>query len=81
MRRRAFVASSVALGLAPAFPPGGGTDTVGRIIADQLFNVKPYDPISLAVAVSVLALAAAIAGLIPAARAASIEPMEALRTE
>jgi predicted permease len=53
----------------------------GRIIADQLFNVKPYDPVSLALAVGVLAVAAAVAGFIPAARAASIEPMEALRTE
>lgn len=53
----------------------------GRIIADQLFNVKPYDPVSVVLAVGVLSLAAAVAGLIPAARAASIEPMEALRTE
>ena len=52
-----------------------------RIIADQLFNVKPYDPVSIALAVGVLSVAAAVAGLIPAARAASIEPMQALRTE
>lgn len=53
----------------------------GRIIADQLFNVKPYDPLSIAIGVGVLTVAAAIAGLIPAARAASIEPMKALRME
>ncbi|MGA7463591.1 MAG: hypothetical protein WBW69_25365 [Candidatus Korobacteraceae bacterium] len=35
----------------------------------------------LAIAVAVLALAAALAGFIPARRAASIEPMDALRTE
>ncbi len=38
-------------------------------------------PASLAIAVAVLALAAALAGFIPARRAASIEPMDALRTE
>ena len=50
-------------------------------MADQLYSVRSYDPVSLAIAVVVLALAAALAGFIPARRAASIEPMEALRIE
>jgi ABC-type antimicrobial peptide transport system permease subunit len=53
----------------------------GHYIADQLFQVRPYDPISLGIAVVVLSAAAALAGFIPARRAASIEPMEALRIE
>jgi len=53
----------------------------GRLVSDQLFNVKPYDPLSIGLAICVLSIAAAVAGLIPAARAATIEPMEALRTE
>jgi predicted permease len=53
----------------------------GRLIADQLFNLRFYDPLSLAMAIAVLSLATALAGFIPAHRAASIEPMEALRTE
>ena len=53
----------------------------GRALADQLYNVKPYDPLSLLAAVLILSLAAAIAGFIPARRAASIEPMKALRIE
>ena len=53
----------------------------GRYMADQLYGVKPYDPWSLGIAVLVLAAAAAVAGFVPARRAASIEPMEALRTE
>jgi predicted permease len=53
----------------------------GHYMADQLYGVKPYDPVSLAVAVVVLAIAAAIAGFLPARRAASIEPMQALRIE
>ena len=53
----------------------------GHYIADQLFQVRPYDPISLGIAVVVLSAAAALAGFIPARRAASIEPLEALRIE
>jgi predicted permease len=70
--------AQVILGLAVGIPVA----LIGsRLIADQLFNVHFYDPPSLALAIAVLSLAAFIAGLIPAARAASIEPMEALRTE
>ena len=50
-------------------------------MADQLFVVKAWDPLSMAVAIVVLSAAAALAAFIPARRAASIEPMEALRVE
>ena len=50
-------------------------------MADQLFAVKAWDPLSMAVAIVVLSAAAALAAFIPARRAASIEPMEALRVE
>jgi predicted permease len=53
----------------------------GRFMADQLYGVRSYDPFSLAIAVVVLSIAAALAGFLPARRAASIEPMEALRIE
>jgi predicted permease len=53
----------------------------GRYMASQLFEVKAYDPLSIAIAVVVLTAAAALAGFIPARRAASIEPMVALRIE
>ena len=53
----------------------------GRTMADQLYNVKPYDPWSIVGAVLILSVAAGIAGFIPARRAASIEPMRALRIE
>jgi predicted permease len=53
----------------------------GRYMADQLFGVRPWDPLSMAIAIAVLSAAAALAGFIPARRAASIEPMEALRIE
>jgi predicted permease len=74
--RGAFV--QVGLGLALGIPIAL---IGGRFMADQLFGVRAYDPLSIATAVIVLSAAAALAGFIPARRAASIEPMEALRTE
>jgi predicted permease len=53
----------------------------GRLMSSQLYGVRTYDPLTIAAAVLVLATFAAIAGFIPAKRAASIEPMNALRTE
>ncbi len=74
--RGAFL--QVGLGLALGIPL---TLLGARLMADQLYGVRPYDPWSLSIAVVVLSMAAALAGFIPARRAASIEPMEALRTE
>ena len=53
----------------------------GRLMRTQLYGVSTYDPLTLTGAVVVLAAAAALAGFIPARRAASIEPMNALRTD
>jgi predicted permease len=53
----------------------------GRLMKSQLFGVRAYDPLTLSVAVVVLSAFAALAGFIPARRAASIEPMHALRIE
>ncbi len=53
----------------------------GRLISSQLYNVRTYDPFVLGAAIVVLSLCAAVAGFIPARRAASIEPMQALRSE
>jgi len=53
----------------------------GHLMASQLFGVGEYDPLALAGATLVLALCATLAGFLPARRAASIEPMQALRTE
>jgi ABC-type antimicrobial peptide transport system permease subunit len=53
----------------------------GHYMASQLYEVGSYDPVALVSATLVLGLCAAVAGLVPARRAASIEPMQALRTE
>jgi predicted permease len=52
-----------------------------RSMADQLYQVSIYDPLTLAAAVAVLAACAALAGFVPARRAANIEPIVALRIE
>jgi predicted permease len=53
----------------------------GRALSSQLFGVKGYDAGVLAAAVVILAACAAVAGLLPARRAASINPIQALRAE
>jgi predicted permease len=52
-----------------------------RLMRSLLFQIDPLDPIVIALAaISIFALALA-ASVIPAVRAASIQPMQALRTE
>jgi predicted permease len=53
----------------------------GRFAAALLFRVQPYDPVSLAGAVALLALTAACASYLPARRATRIEPVVALRAD
>jgi predicted permease len=52
-----------------------------RLIAAQLYQVKGWDPIVLAGSIAALGLCALIASIIPAQRAASINPVNALRAE
>jgi predicted permease len=66
------------VGLAIGVP---ATLLAGHLMASLLYRVGAYDPITLLAAISVLAACATIAGLIPARRAASIDPMKALRTD
>jgi len=74
--RSAF--TQVGLGLALGIPVA----LLGaRYMADQLYEVRTYDPSSIMIALVVLSMSALLAGLIPARRAASLEPMQALRIE
>jgi len=68
--------SQVGIGLALGIP---AAIAAGMLMSKQLFGVKPWDPIMIAVAAVMLGLAALFASAIPARRAAGVEPMEALR--
>ena len=53
----------------------------GRLLSAQLYGVSWWDPLALTVAVVALAICSFFAAIIPANRAASISPMNALRIE
>ena len=76
----ALAAEGAAVGLI-ARGADGLALAAGRLLASQLYGVKSHDPLILALAAAVLAACAVVAGFLPARRAASIDPMEALRRE
>jgi ABC-type antimicrobial peptide transport system permease subunit len=68
----------VFLGLLLGVPLAVGA---GRLLSAELYGVSSWDPLVLGVATGALASCAFVAAIIPASRAASISPMEALRME
>ncbi len=69
-----MVAVGVALGLGAAW-------WLGRVVQHQLFGLSAADPVAIGGAVAVIVCAAAVAGFVPARRAARVDPMAALRSE
>lgn len=57
------------------------TVALARLFSTQLYGVTAFDPVTLAGAVLLTALMVVLAAALPARRAASVEPMQALRTE
>ena len=74
--RGAFL--QIGIGLTIGIP---ATILGGRAMSAQLFGVKPYDPNILFLTTAVLSFAALVAAVVPARRAATLDPMRALRTE
>lgn len=70
----ALLGAGLAIGAALAF-------SAGNIAASMLYGLKPKDPLTLAGAGASMAAIALAASLIPARRAASVDPMTALREE
>jgi predicted permease len=68
----------VVVGLVLGLPLAVGA---GYVLSAQLYGVLFWDPAALGVAAAALASAAFIASVVPAARAASIAPMTALRAD
>ena len=52
-----------------------------RVMAPLVYGVSTHDPLTMAIGVSVLAGAALAACYLPARRAATVDPVEALRSE
>jgi putative ABC transport system permease protein len=69
-----LVAGGVAAGLLMSL-------ATNRLMLNQLWNVSPYDPLTVGTAVVVILVAALCACYVPAARALRVDPMAALRME
>jgi predicted permease len=69
-----FTVAGLAVGIAAAF-------LLTRLLQAQLFNVKPTDPATIASVAVFIAVVATVACLIPANRAARVDPMVVLREE
>jgi ABC-type antimicrobial peptide transport system permease subunit len=67
----------VALGLAAGV---GMSALLTRVLSQQLFGVSAGDPLTFVAVVGTLAAVAGVASLVPAGRAASVDPTDALRT-
>jgi predicted permease len=70
------VAVLAVIGVAIGLPSGYG---LGRLIESQLFGLNARDPLTFVVATVTLLATAFLAGYLPAARAARVQPMVALR--
>ena len=58
-----------------------GVAAISRLVGSFLFGVSPFDPLALALAATFVLILASLASLLPARRAASIDPMSVLRAE
>jgi putative ABC transport system permease protein len=70
----ALLGTGIAIGI-------GATLVFGPILSKMLYGTGPRNPAVLAIVTGVMALAGLLSAYIPAARAAAVDPMRALRTE
>jgi ABC-type antimicrobial peptide transport system permease subunit len=78
---RIILVSGAKLGLVGCGLGVAGAVLATRLLRSLLFQVDPLDPAVMALAAVSIFLLALAASLVPARRAASIEPMQALRNE
>jgi putative ABC transport system permease protein len=74
----ARVALLIGIGIAAG---AAGAAALGKLIADQLYEVKPADPWVLGVAAATIVAVALLACLSPTLRATRVDPMVALRQD
>ncbi len=70
--------TQVLIGLALGIP---FAYVAGRLMGGHIYQVSVFDPFTVAISVAALAISATAAALLPARRAASLDPVQALRTE
>lgn len=76
---RMVLGRAIALALGGAVLGLAGAFVVGRFIQDQLYGVTLVDPVTITAVLGVLLLSAIVAGVLPARRAAHVDPTDALR--
>jgi putative ABC transport system permease protein len=76
-----FLGQGLAIATLAALAGLGLSLVFTRLLAGMLYGVSPTDPTTLAAVVFLTLAVAAIASLIPAIRAALVEPMQVLRDE
>ncbi len=70
----ALAALGIALGIPAAL-------AASRLVSSFLYGLKPSDPLTIAAAAGIMIAVTALAGFVPARRAAHLDPMAALRYE
>jgi putative ABC transport system permease protein len=78
--RMVLAHAGILIGIGLAIGMAGGLGA-GRLMASDLFDVKPADPLTFSAVAFVLLLTGLLACVIPALRAARFDPLTALREE
>lgn len=76
-----FLQRTLAAALIGVACGGAATLLVTRLLRSQLYGVEPNNPMTFLIAVLLLLMPVLVASLRPALQAASVDPVEALRTE
>jgi putative ABC transport system permease protein len=79
--KRMFVGHGLALAGVGVAIGLGAAASLTRLMSTLLYGITPLDPMTYAVVPVVLVIATVLASYLPARRAASVDPVEALRSE